>query len=146
MPKIYNVVFQSILPSQTTIGEFFYYDWGQLPQGEYKVTFSFFSGIAYLVNSSIANIYVDLGQQTQIVGASALSYKAGYLGSLRFSATGASGSLFAAINDNPPTYLMNRPTNNRVFVEIHANTGTFETNYSPVPAEYTLCMSFELQE
>lgn len=145
MTKIYNVVFQSAIPSQTTVGEIFYYDWGQMPEGEYKVTFCFTSAIATLVNTTIANIFVDLGQGTPIASVDGSCYKSHYLGMLRPTATGASSYLFADLNGNPPIYLMNRPNNNRVFVQIHANTGTFETNYSPVPGAYTLCMSFELQ-
>jgi len=145
MKKIYNVVLQSAIPSQTTVGEIFYYDWGQMPEGEYKVSFSFISAIATLVNTTVANIFVDLGQDTNIVSATGQQYRSGYLGMLRYSGTGANNSLFAGLNDNPPSYLMNKPKNNRVFVQIIANTGTFETNYSVAPGAYTLCMSFELQ-
>ena len=146
MRKIYNVVFQSSIPSQTTVGEIFFFDWGQLPQGEYKVSFSFVSGIATLVNSTVANIFVDLGQDVQIATVTGNQFRSNYLGMLRWTGTGASNYLFAGLNDNPPVYLMNRPNNNKVFIQIHANTGTFTTNYSPVPGAYTLSMSFELQE
>lgn len=146
MRRIYNVVLQSAIPSQTTVGEIFYYDWGQLPEGQYKVSFTFISAIATLVNTTVANIFLDLGQDTDLVSASGQQYRSGYLGMLRYSGTGASNYLFAGLNDNPPTYLMNKPANNRVFVQIHANTGTFETNYSVAPGAYTLCLSFELQE
>jgi len=146
MRKIYNVVFQSAIPSTTTIGEVFFYDWGQLPQGEYKVTFSFISAIATLVNTTVANIFVDLGQDTVLATSSGQQYRSGFLGMLRYTGTGASNYLFAGLNDNAPTYLMQRPTNNRVFVQIHNNNGTFETNYAVAPGVYTLCMSFELQE
>ena len=146
MRRIYNVVLQSAIPSQTTVGEIFYYDWGQLLEGQYKVSFTFISAIATLVNTTVANIFLDLGQDTDLVSASGQQYRSGYLGMLRYSGTGASNYLFAGLNDNPPTYLMNKPANNRVFVQIHANTGTFETNYSVAPGAYTLCLSFELQE
>jgi len=146
MKKIYNVVFQSAIPTQTTIGEIFYYDWGQMPEGEYKVSFTFTSAIATLVNTTVANIFVDLGQGTPIASVSGNTYKSHYLGMLRWSSTGANSYLFSGLTDNPSTYLMNRPNNNRVFIQILANSGTFETKYAPVPGAYTLCMSFELQE
>ena len=139
-------MFQSAIPTQTTVGEIFYYDWGQLPQGEYKVSFTFTSAIATLVNTTVANIFVDLGQGNDIASVNGTTYKSSYLGMLRWSATGASQYLFAGLTDNPPSYLMSRPNNNKVFIQIHANSGTFETNYAPVPGAYTLCMSFELQE
>ena len=146
MKKIYNVVFQSAIPSTTTVGEIFYYDWGQLPQGEYKVTFCFTSAIATLINTTVANIFCELGQDTAIASSNGQQYRGSYLGMLRYSGTGASNQLFAGLNDNPPTYLMSRPTNNKVFIQIHNNNGTFETNYAVAPGLYTLCMSFELQE
>ena len=146
MKKIYNVVFQSAIPTQTTIGEIFTYDFGQMDEGAYKVSFCFMSAIATLVNTSVANIFVDLGQDVQIATVSGNQFRSNYLGMLRYSGTGANNHLFAGLNDNPPVYLMNRPRNNRVFVQIHNNSGSFETNYSPAPGAYTLCMSFELQE
>ena len=146
MKKIYNVVFQSAIPTQTTVGEIFYYDWGQLPEGEYKVSFCFMSAIATLVNTTVANIFVDLGQDVQMATASGQQYRSNYLGMLRYTGTGASNYLYAGLNDNPPVYLMNKPRNNRVFVQIQNNSGTFETSYAVVPGVYTLCMSFELQE
>ena len=146
MGRIYNVVFQSSVPSTTTVGEVYYYDWAQLPQGEYKVSFSFVSAIATLVDTSVANIYVDLGQNCAYASASNEVYRSGYLGSLKYSGTGSANYLYSAVNDNPPVYLMNRPNNNRIMIEIHSNATGFETNYSPNPGEYTLCLSFELQD
>jgi hypothetical protein len=142
--KFYNIVFQSEIPSTTTAGEIFHYDWAQLPQGQYKVTFVFFGAIATLTNTTIANIFCDLGQNSQIVSASNQAYRTGYLGSLQFTTSDADGSLYASLNQNTPVYLNQRPTNNRVFIEIHANTGTFQTNYVPVSGKYTLSMCFEL--
>lgn len=145
--KSYNVVFQSTIPAQTTIGEVFFYDWAQqMPEGKYKVTFSFLCGIATLTNTYIANIFCDLGQSSAMATVKGGVYRAGYLGMLRPSGTGANSYLFANTVDNPPTYLMNRPNNNKVFIEIHTNQVSFEDNYTPTIGEYTLCMNFELQE
>jgi hypothetical protein len=144
--KFFNLIFQSEVPSTTTAGEVFYYDWSQLPQGAYKVTFVFVGAIATLTNTTIANIFCDLGQNSQIVSASNQSYRTGFLGALQFTTSDADGSLYATLTNNIPIYLNQRPTNNRVFIEIHANTGTFETNYAPVSGKYTLSMCFELLE
>jgi hypothetical protein len=145
MGKCFNVVFQSTIPSQTTIGEVFFYDWGQMPEGLYKLTFTFFCGIANLTNTYPANIFCNLGQSTQMATVNAGQFRSGYLGMLLPSGTGASQFLYAETTTNPPTY-MTRPTNNRVFIEIHTNQLSFEENYPVNVGEYTLCMSFELQE
>ena len=110
------------------------------------MSFSFVSGIATLTNTNVANIFVNLGQDVQIATVNGNQYRSDYLGMLRYTGTGASNYLYAGLNDNPPVYLINRPTNNKVFIEIHSNTGSFTTNYSPVSGAYTLSMSFELQE
>jgi len=147
MGRIYTVVFNGDVSTLTlTTSNIFFYDWGQLPEGEYKVSFSFISGIATLINTNCANVHIDLGQNANMSTSNGQGIKSGYLGFLRFSGTGASNYLFASTVDNPPVYLMNRPANNRVMVEIKTSTNSIETNYSPVPVAYTLCLSFELQE
>jgi hypothetical protein len=90
MGKIYNAVFNSDIATATTsIAEIFYYDWGQLPQGEYKVSFSFVSAIATLTNTYCANLFVDLGQNVGLATSNGQVLRSGYLGSLRNSGTGA---------------------------------------------------------
>jgi len=147
MGRIFTVVFNSDIATATTsVSEIFYYDWGQLPQGEYKVSFSFVSGIATLTNVYCANIFVDLGQDVSLATSNGKVIRSGYLGSLRYSSTGASSTLFASVNDNPPLYLMNRPSNNMVLIQVLSNSSTTGTDYSPVPASYTLCLSLELMD
>ena len=147
MGRIYSVVFNSDVATATTSsGEIFYYDWGQLPQGQYKVSFSFVSGVATLTNIYCANLFVDLGQDAGIISANGQVYKSGYLGSLRYSGTGANQYLYSSVNDYPALYLMNRPFNKKVYIEVLSNLNNQVTNYSPAPSSYTLCLSFELQE
>ena len=147
MGRIFNVVFNSdIATATTTTGEIYYYDWGQLPQGEYKVSFSFVSGVATLTNVYCANLFVDLGQNSCLVSANGQSLSSGYLGMLRMSGTGTNQYLFSAITDNPPHYLMNRPSNNRVYIQVLSNLNNQVTAYTPAPGAYTLCLSLELQD
>jgi hypothetical protein len=163
MGKIFNYVLNSqiaAINSVLTIGEHFYVDWSYLPNTPYKVSFSFMSANQVSTNTTVANIYVDLGQgstviispsNTNLISTSgSQAYRAGFLGNLEVrsytNSASASGSyLFAASTTNPPIYLNSRPTNNDVFVEIHTNASTTETNYSPVPGQYSLILSLECQ-
>jgi len=137
----------------------FFVDWSVLPEGEYKVSFTFTSSIASsdLGNTTNAVIYLDLGQaSTSIIEASAANaintYRGGFLGCLRQTsyATGTSTPtdyitfLYADTVTNPPVYIFTRPRNNNVSVDIHTSSTTTSTNFSPIGA-YVLTLSFELQ-
>ena len=146
--KIYNVIFMSVIGNGTnTVGETFFYDWTQIPDVPYKVTFSFVSGIATLTNTQIATIFIDISQSNNQVATSQNTLNAqnrgAFLGSLVYSGTGASNYLSANITTNPPTFLNGRPRTNNVFIEIHQNTATLQSNYTPVTGAYTLILSFE---
>lgn len=147
MGKSYTVVFNSVVSSNSVIGEVFNYDWGQLPNKPYKVTFSLVSTIDTLVNSTIAVIYMDLGQQSSIVASinGTTGAKNGILGCLLPSGTGTNTFLYANTHTNPPIYLNGRPTNNTVFIEIHTNASGGMTNYSPTAWEYILTLNLEEQ-
>jgi len=112
---IYNVVLQSSIGAGGAASEQFYYDWSQLEDAEYKVSFSFSCPVVNLTNTAIATIYVDLGQSqnkiAQAQNASSIIYKGSYLGSLLYTPYGANGYLYADIATNPMTYLAGRPRN-----------------------------------
>ena len=142
MGRIYNIVFQGEVAPETASSKVFYYDWGKLPDGPYKVTFSFSVRDQTLTNTTVANIFMDLGQflpQATVIGATP---RIDYLGSLFYSGTGTSKHLYAGINDNPPIYLNTRPMNNTVAIRIFNNT-VAEQTYGIVNNQYTLCLSFE---
>ena len=79
-------------------------------------------------------------------------YRGGFLGCLRQTsyATGAAALsdyitfLYADTTTNPPVYILNRPRNNSVSVDIHTGSTTTTANFSPIGA-YVLTLSFELQ-
>ena len=52
--------------------------------------------------------------------------------------------LYADTNTNPPVYILTRPRNNSVSVDIHTSTISTTANFSPIGA-YVLTLSFELQ-
>lgn len=152
MGKVYNVVLNSALG--TAVGAFiqytFFYNWGQIPEGRYKVTFSFMSSAGNLTNTSVCNVFIDLGQKNitfgnNISGSLVIKYTRQYLGMLRYSGTGANTYLFAEENMNAPIYLNNRPTNNNVNVYMR-NSDFAQNSYSftTAPANYSLVLNFEL--
>ena len=138
----------------TTIRTFFI-DWSVMPEGEYKVSFTFTSAVTTtdLENTANAVIYLDLGQSsTSIIESSATlsknSYRGGFLGCLRQNSYAIAAdfitSVYADLNTNPPVYIFSRPKNNNVSVDIHTSSTTTNTNFSPIGA-YVLTLSFELQ-
>jgi len=154
--RIYNFCFNSNFGGATPeTSSTFFVDWSVLPQGEYKVSFTFTSTITAtdLGNVSNAVIYLDLGQaSTTIIEASvALSgnaYRGGFLGCLRQTSYTETANyvtfLYADTNTNPPVYILSRPRNNSVCVDIHTGSTTTSTNFTPI-GTYVLTLSFEYQ-
>jgi hypothetical protein len=138
----------------TTIRTFFI-DWSVMPEGEYKVSFTFTSvnTTSDLENTTNAVLYLDLGQSsTSIIESSTTlsknSYRSGFLGCLRqnsyATATDFITSIYADLNTNPPVYIFSRPRNNSVIVDINTSSVDTTTNFSPIGG-YVLTLSFELQ-
>jgi hypothetical protein len=159
--RIYNFCLNSNFGGRTPATSSSYYvNWSILPEGEYKVSFTFTSTATPtdLMNDTNAVLYLDLGQaSTSIiessVALSANAYRGGFLGCLRVSSYGIGDtgslvyyltSLNADTNTNPPVYILSRPRNNQVSVDIHTSSTSTTTNYSPI-GDYVLTLSFELQ-
>jgi hypothetical protein len=158
--RIYNFCLNSNFGGATpATSSTFFVDWSVLPQGEYKVSFTFTSSIASADLENLVNaiVYLELGQaSTTIIESSvALSgntYRGGFLGCLRQTSYATGGValadyvtfLYADINTNPPVYLLSRPRNNSISVDIHTSSISTNTNFSPIGA-YVLTLSFELQ-
>lgn len=158
--RIYNFCLNSNFGGATpATSSTFFIDWSVLPEGEYKVSFTFTSAIASSDLADITNavVYLDLGQaSTSIIESSiALSnntYRGGFLGCLRQTSytTGTTTAtdfityLYADTNTNPPIYILTRPRNNSVSVDINTSAISTVTNFSPIGA-YVLTLSFEYQ-
>ena len=158
--RIYNFCLNSNFGGATpATSSTFFIDWSIMPEGEYKVSFTFTSTMPAtdLGNSTNAIIYLELGQaSTTIIESSAAlsnnTYRGGFLGCLRQSsyAVGATTVtdyitfLYADTNTNPPVYILSRPRNNSISVDIHTSSTTTTTNFTPIGA-YVLTLSFELQ-
>ena len=148
--RIYNFCLNSNFGGATpATSSTFFVDWSIMPEGEYKVSFTFTSSIAGtdLGNANNAVIYLDLGQaSTSIIESSAANtsnvYRGGFLGCLRptgyqvgtTTPTDYLTFLYADTNTNPPVYILSRPRNNNISVDIHTSSTTTNTNYSPIGA------------
>jgi len=158
--RIYNFCLNSNFGGNTpATSSTFFVDWSVLPEGEYKVSFAFTSSIASadLGNTTNAVIYLDLGQASQsiIESSSALAtntYRGGFLGCLRQTSytTGTTTAtdfitfLYADINTNAPVYILCRPRNNSISIDINTSSTTTTTNFTPI-GSYILTLSFEYQ-
>lgn len=144
---IYNVVLFSTIGNGGGAGENFFYDWTQMPDVPYKITFKFLTPINLNTNgNNIASIFVDLGQSqnklAQSTGVSSLTYKGSFLGFVGQSGIGAATFLFASATDNPATFIPGRPRNNNFLVEVH-NSDATSTDFNPAPNGYVLTLNFE---
>ena len=154
--RIYNFCLNSNFGGATpATSSTFFVDWSIMPEGEYKVSFTFTSAITAtdLGNTVNAVIYLDLGQaSTSIIESSAAlasnTYRGGFLGCLRQTSYSVSTDyitfLYADTNTNPPVYILNRPRNTFVRVEIHTGSIDATTNFTPI-GDYVLTLSFEYQ-
>jgi hypothetical protein len=154
--RIYNFCLNSNFGGATpTTSSTFFVDWSVLPEGEYKVSFTFTSAITAtdLTSTTNAVLYLDLGQSsTSIIESSAAlsanTYRGGFLGCLRQTSYQTSADyvtyLYADTVSNPPVYILSRPRNNNVSVDIHTSSTTTTTNFTPIGA-FVLTLSFEYQ-
>ena len=143
--EIYNIIFNSDIGTGATPNELFFFDWSRLPDQPYYVSFTFTSSVANLTNTSVCNIFLDLGCSTTFLASSSTSntsFNSTYLGTLRVSGTGANNILVAAEQDNTPIYLNRRPNNNNINMQFHQNLITQMTDYAPAPVRYTMSLCF----
>ncbi len=153
--KYFNFVLNSTNSSASgTYNNTLYFniDWTYIPQGKYKVRFTFQSSDQIQNFAYVPCIYLDLGQGANTVIESAtgtVTQRADYLGALSFGPifynSGTSSSyvmLSADMNSNPPIYLASRPNNNTVILSFLASDGTrLNTTYV---APFVLNLHFEL--
>ena len=144
--EIYNFILHSDIGGGSSVAnETFFIDWNILPESRYKLTFSFTSSTLTIATTFDAILYIpELGCRNNITcmpATGSMAYNAGYVGILRnYSAT---TYLETNITDNPPSYLRSRPSDKIINVKIIQNLSTTETAYTPLPARYTLILSFE---
>ena len=144
--RIYNVVLQSAIgDGPTPASETFFYDWSQIPDVPYLVSFSFSSSVNPVTQiAQMAMLYVDLAQSNNQIAkpqsSAQSSYRSQFLGNLMYAVVGNNNYLFAENNTNPPTYLNERPKSNNITVEIRS---TLTTYFTPFSSPYSLILSFQ---
>ncbi len=144
--RIYNVVLQSAIgDGPTPASETFFYDWSQIPDVPYLVSFSFASSVNPVTQiAQMAMLYVDLAQSNnqhaKAQSSAQYSYRSQFLGNLMYAVVGNNNYLYAENNTNPPTYLNGRPQSNNFIVEIHS---TPTVDFDPYTGTYCLILSFQ---
>ena len=144
--RIYNIVLQrAIGDGPTPSSETFFYDWSQLPDVPYYLTFSFASSVGPITQfAQMAMLYVDLAQSNNQLAkpqsSAQYSYRSQFLGNLMYATVSGNTNLYAENNTNPATYLNGRPQSNNFTVEIHS---TPTADYAPFTAVYCLILSFQ---
>ena len=145
--KIYNVVLMSTIGNGiTTSGETFFYDWSQIPDKPYKLSFTFYTSLSTTTNTIAALLYVDLGQTDNTIATSQninnVCYLSNFLGSLRFLGNSNNNIVSVDSISNPPSYLNGRPRSNNFTAQIIPNTGSFGEIAFP-PSNYILTLYLE---
>jgi len=144
--EIYNfVLFSDVGVGASVANKNYFIDWNRIPNSRYKLTFSFTSSTLTIATAFDAMLYIpQLGCVNNTIvfppsGSSA--YIAGFIGILRnYTAT---TYLETNTIDNPPSFLRARPTDKIIHVEINQNLAIQTTDYTPLPARYTLILSLE---
>ena len=143
--EIFNFVLFSDIGTGTVADKIFYIDWNVLPESRYKLTFSFVSSTLAVATTYEAMLFInELGCSSNIICNGPYSHtglNGGYIGILKDNVNEA--YLASSINDNPPSFLKNKPATNQVNVKIHRNNSSLNNDYTPLPAKYTLVLSFE---
>lgn len=148
MKKIYNIVFCSDVGGGTSVSENFFFDWGQIEDVPYKVSFSFQCGGATLSTDVYSTlVFIDLGQTNNFIAQAQTgaqpNYRGGLLGSLQISGIGADCYYYANIDSNPATLIYHRPSSNNFTIHLHQNTPNFSTSATWPPGPYTLILNLE---
>lgn len=145
MKKSYRVILQSVVGTGSAVNfKTYFYDWSQIPDVHYKLTFTVLSPVITLSTSQTAYLFVSLTQSynniTSDQSGLITGYRGDYLGSLYHTRGQSFPTLSANLNSNPPIYLDGRPKNNIFSVQILANVNTA---YPSASGQYTLILSFE---
>jgi hypothetical protein len=149
MGKIYNIVLNSANGNGTDNTQLkYFFDWARLPEGRYKLTVNFVSGLITTTNATLCQIFTDMCQTDSFFASNpysttSQSYSFSYLGTCQFTGTGANNALTLDNNSNMPIYLSHRPQNN-IFTVCLLNNNATKTAYDVPPTSYSLTLTLEL--
>jgi hypothetical protein len=149
MGKIYNIALVSEIGSGSSGSDNFYFDWTQIEDVPYKVTFSFMSGLNTITTAAyVTQVFIDLGQTNNFIAKSQsgtqLNYLGGLLGTLQVSGLGTNCYYYAYTTSNPATFIQHRPMSNNFTVNLFYNSlpaFDYVTTFPPGP--YTLMLNLE---
>ena len=152
-PVRFNIVLNSLYTSTLSgpnINDSLYdFNWTNIPQGRYKMSFSYKgrnngdlvaddAPQVFLTMATVPSVYQASGENGSVISR--------YIGSLRIEThEAAQAYYYANLNDNPDIYFENIPTNGPIRVQIFEDD--FVTPFTTIAgsdiAEYVLCLSFE---
>ena len=150
---VYNIVLnaENKVAGGTNASCLYNFDWGILPRGEYKVTFSYQGGANSIHTVRFATLSVDLGQSKNFTTSSTVTITPstriiGYLQPYNITAsTITNASYLISTYNNTPVYLSNPPSNQTFLVQVSNPDGTpYTDSLNAVNASYVLILSFEL--
>lgn len=123
------------------------YDFTNMEQGIYEVSFSYRGEQNHLDSTDLALVYVDFGAYRSVFQASGSDTQNKYTQFIGFLHnqynTSTDGYLYANLNDNPNFELKFKPSGNTIRVTMRKPDGTlFETHGAQTLAEYILTMHF----
>ena len=152
-PKRFNIVLNSQQVSTSSSGNpndcTYEFNWTNIPQGKYKMSFSYKGqNNSDFVSNDSPQICLSLGTVPSVYQANGSngSVVSNWIGSLHAETHAAAQVVFFAnILDNPEVYYESLPTSGPVRVQIYrANfTTPFTTNAGSDLANYVMCLSFE---
>lgn len=156
MGKIYNIVLNSAYGSTNVDirNVSYFYDWSRIPEGRYKLSFSFIASLFTTTNTTVCNVFTDMCQTNTYFAvnpnnpnSSSMSLSYQYLGMLRPTFTGTNQYIYSPNNFNGEIYLNQRPQNN-LFSILLLNNDTGKTAYTSgtLPGSYSLVLTLELLE
>ena len=119
------------------------FDWNSLPQGKYKVNFTYMGSLNSINGSRIASFFCDLGQSkvfsTNINATNSVSTR--NLGVLTYNGLG----LISAYNFNSPIFLDSKPNNNIFSVQVLDTLGIpFIDDTGNILKDYVVILHFEM--
>ena len=142
--EIYNFILFSDIGTGTDASKSYFIEWNRLPESRYKLTFAFTSSTLTVATTFDGMLYVpELGCVNNTIINSPSGSNAYYNGCIGLLRNYSTNYIENNIYDNPPSFLRSRPASNQIVVHIHQNTSAIETAYTPLPARYTLILSFE---
>ena len=154
--KTYNVVIQSFITVEGSMSaRNYFYDWTQIPDVPYYLTFTFMSGLLegttvppIPVSSAVPSLYVDLSQPYNKIAmnqkATQYNNRANFLGNIMLNTPTLVGFnyYYAETISNPPIYLHGRPKSNIFLVSINTTPNKSDILY-PFTGRYVLTLCFE---